>query len=138
MHVFIWHKWKGMLTWNRSLKMKHLKKGRNIWIDAINTMLWLSHACITKKYMIAIIAICPVSRYQTKICIIRVDILPCDAMLHLLKYSKCVHHEMISKSCFTALHVDIMPYDEMLQLINTWNGCVTISKANTAKEAKIC
>ena len=27
MHVFIWHKWKGMLTWNRSLKMKHLKKG---------------------------------------------------------------------------------------------------------------
>ena len=56
MHVFIWHKWKGMLTWNRSLKMKHLKKGekymnwcykhwcydyampassRNIWTDAI-------------------------------------------------------------------------------------------------------
>ena len=31
MHVFIWHKWKGMLTWNRSLKMKHLKKkGKNI------------------------------------------------------------------------------------------------------------
>ena len=91
MHVFIWHKWKGMLTWNRSLKMKHLKKkGRNIWIDAINTMLWLSHACITKKYMIAIIAICPVSRYQTK-------------------------------SCFTVLRIDILPYDEMLQLMNTWN-----------------
>ena len=86
MHVFIWHKWKGMLTWNRSLKMKHLKKGRNIWIDAINTMLWLSHACITKKYMIAIIAICPVSRYQTKSCfiVLRIDILPYDEMLQLM------------------------------------------------------
>ena len=66
--------------------------------------------------MIAIIAICPVSRYQTKICIVRTDILPCDAMLHLLKYSKCVHHVMISKSCFTALYVDILQYDELLQL----------------------
>ena len=28
MHIFIWHKWKGMLTWNRPLKMKHLKRGK--------------------------------------------------------------------------------------------------------------
>ena len=42
--------------------------------------------------------------------------MPYIEMQHLLKYKKCVHHVMISKSYFTALHVDILQYDELLQL----------------------
>ena len=47
MHVFIWHKWKGMLTWNRSLKMKHLKKGGKIYYqwnhESIYVINFVSH-----------------------------------------------------------------------------------------------
>ena len=35
------HKWKGMLTWNRSLKMKHLKKGKKYIINEIMNLLML-------------------------------------------------------------------------------------------------
>ena len=71
------------------------QRGRNIWIDAINTdamiMPCLHHQEIYEK-------------------------MPYIEMQHLLKYKKCVHHVMISKSYFTALHVDILQYDELLQL----------------------
>ena len=47
MHVLIWHKWKGMLTWNRPLKMKHLKKGGKIYYqwnhESIYVINFVSH-----------------------------------------------------------------------------------------------
>ena len=54
---------------------------------------------------------------RTCIVVLRVDILPCDEMLWLLKHLKCVHHVKISKSYFKILHVDILPYDELLRLL---------------------
>ena len=83
----------------------------NIWIDdnydchicIMPCLLWLSylhHVKISRTYIV----------------ILRVDILPCNEMLWLLKHLKCVHHVKISKSYFEILHVDILPYDELLPL----------------------
>ena len=58
-----------------------LASPRDIWINAM--------ICIMP---------CIVSRYQTKTCIVilQVDILPCDEMQYLLKYLKCVLEMCIS------------------------------------------
>ena len=49
--------------------------------------------------------------------------------LHYAMFASCVK---ISRTCIVILRVDILPCDEMLQLINTWNVCVMISKAYIA------
>ena len=46
--------------------------------------------------------------------------------LHYAMFASCVK---ISRTCIVILRVNILPCDEMLQLINTWNVCVMISKA---------
>ena len=81
-----------------------LASPRDIWIDA---MINLHYTLFVSRQDI---------KQKTCIVILRVDILPCDEMQYLLKYLKCVHHVMISKSYFTALHVDILQYDELLLL----------------------
>ena len=83
----------------------------------------LCHACIIENIWIddnydCHICIMPCLHHvkisRTCIVILRVDILPCDEMLWLLKHLKCMHHVKISKSYFKILHVDILPYDELL------------------------
>ena len=64
----------------------------------------------------ALFVSCQDIKQKTCIVILRIDILPCDEMQYLLKHLKCVHHVMISKSYFAALHVDILQYDELLLL----------------------
>ena len=94
-----------------------------IWL--LSLMLWLGRTCITKKYMIAIIAICPVSRYQTKNLHHTSWYLTmwCNATLAKIfeMCTSCPVSRYQTKSCFTLLRIDILPYDEMLQLMNTWN-----------------
>ena len=72
-------------------------------------MLWLCHACIIENIWINDNYDCHISNMpclhhvkisRTCIVVLRVDILPCDEMLWLLKYLKCVHHVKISKSYF--------------------------------------
>ena len=97
MHVFIWHKWKGMLTWNRSLKMKHLKKGEKY-------MNW----CY-KHYAMIIPCLHHQEIYELMLWL---------PNLHYAMFASCVK---ISRTCIVILRIDILPYDEMLQLMNTWN-----------------
>ena len=49
--------------------------------------------------------------------------------LHYAMFASCVK---ISRTCIVISRVDILPCDKMLQLINTWNVCVMISKAYIA------